>query len=44
MRVELAGVPETLLWTLWFRAIEARRDDTVLPRPAGRGARRSGDS
>ena len=33
MRVELAGVPETLLWTLWHRAIESRRDDAVLDDP-----------
>ena len=33
MRVELAGVPETLLWTLWHRALEARRDDAVLDDP-----------
>lgn len=33
MKVELAGVPETLLWTLWHRALEARRDDTVLSDP-----------
>lgn len=32
-RVELEGVPETLLWTLWFRAAEARRPDTVLHDP-----------
>jgi len=30
---ELSGVPETLLWTLWFRAAEARRDDAVLVDP-----------
>lgn len=33
MRVELAGVPETLLWTLWHRAIEARRPDAVIDDP-----------
>ena len=27
---DLAGVPETLLWTLYQRAAEARRPDTVL--------------
>jgi hypothetical protein len=34
--VELQGVPETLLWTLYHRASEARRDDAVLndPRPS----------
>jgi O-methyltransferase involved in polyketide biosynthesis len=31
--VRLAGVPETLLWTLWFRAAEARRPDAVLRDP-----------
>ena len=30
---ELAGVPETMLWTLYHRAAEARRPDTVLPDP-----------
>jgi O-methyltransferase involved in polyketide biosynthesis len=29
----LSGVPETLLWTLWQRAVEARRPDTVLVDP-----------
>ena len=29
----LEGVPETLLWTLWHRALEARRPDTVLHDP-----------
>jgi O-methyltransferase involved in polyketide biosynthesis len=33
MRVELAGVPETLLWTLYHRAVEARRPDAVLHDP-----------
>ncbi|WP_030238933.1 class I SAM-dependent methyltransferase [Streptomyces sp. NRRL S-350] len=32
-RPELAAVPETALWTLWHRALEARRPDTVLPDP-----------
>nr|WP_207386619.1 class I SAM-dependent methyltransferase [Protofrankia symbiont of Coriaria ruscifolia] len=31
----LRGVPETLLWTLYHRAIEARRSDTVLDDPMG---------
>ena len=31
--VELQGVPETLLWTLYHRATEAGRPDTVLPDP-----------
>jgi O-methyltransferase involved in polyketide biosynthesis len=31
--VTLTGVPETLLWTLWYRAAEARRPDTVLHDP-----------
>jgi O-methyltransferase involved in polyketide biosynthesis len=30
MGVELEGVPETSLWTLYMRASEARRPDTVL--------------
>src|SRR6185295_10912605 len=29
----LEGVPETLLWTLWHRALEARRPDAVLHDP-----------
>ena len=29
----LDGVPETMLWTLYHRAAEARRPDTVLPDP-----------
>ena len=32
-RVELAGVPETLLWNLYQRATEARRPDRVLDDP-----------
>ncbi|MEU9045386.1 MULTISPECIES: class I SAM-dependent methyltransferase [unclassified Kitasatospora] len=32
-RPELEAVPETALWTLWHRAVEARRPDTVLPDP-----------
>jgi len=31
--VQLGPVPETLLWTLWHRAVEARRRDTVLRDP-----------
>jgi O-methyltransferase involved in polyketide biosynthesis len=31
--VALEGVPETLLWTLWYRAEEARRPDAVLDDP-----------
>ena len=31
--VELSGVPETLLWTLYHRAQEARRPDAVLKDP-----------
>ena len=30
---ELEGVPETLLWTLYHRALEARRPDAVLRDP-----------
>ncbi|MER7580179.1 class I SAM-dependent methyltransferase [Kitasatospora sp. NPDC097691] len=32
-RPELEAVPETALWTLWHRALEARRPDTVLQDP-----------
>ncbi|MBD0695321.1 class I SAM-dependent methyltransferase [Streptomyces sp. CBMA123] len=32
-RPELEQVPETALWTLWHRALEARRPDTVLHDP-----------
>ncbi|MFE4971407.1 class I SAM-dependent methyltransferase [Kitasatospora sp. NPDC056651] len=32
-RLELGPVPETALWTLWHRAVEARRPDTVLHDP-----------
>ena len=31
--MELAGIPETTLWTLYMRASEAGRPDTVLPDP-----------
>jgi O-methyltransferase involved in polyketide biosynthesis len=31
--VELTGVPETMLWTLYHRAVEARRPDAVLQDP-----------
>jgi O-methyltransferase involved in polyketide biosynthesis len=33
LEVELGGVPETLLWTLYHRAVEARRPDAVLHDP-----------
>ena len=33
MPVELQTVPETLLWTLYHRASEARRGDAVLRDP-----------
>ena len=33
LQVELGGVPETLLWTLYHRAVEARRADAVLNDP-----------
>jgi O-methyltransferase involved in polyketide biosynthesis len=33
VQVELEGVPETLLWTLYHRAVEARRGDAVLHDP-----------
>jgi len=31
--VELSGVPETMLWTLYYRATEARRPDAVICDP-----------
>ncbi|WP_231379171.1 hypothetical protein [Candidatus Solirubrobacter pratensis] len=31
--VDLSGVPETVLWTLYHRAEEARRPDAVLDDP-----------
>ncbi|HEY6762986.1 MAG TPA: class I SAM-dependent methyltransferase [Baekduia sp.] len=36
-RVELDGVPETTLWTLYHRALEAQRPDTVLEDPVAVG-------
>jgi O-methyltransferase involved in polyketide biosynthesis len=33
VRLQLDGVPETLLWTLYHRAVEARRADSVLDDP-----------
>jgi O-methyltransferase involved in polyketide biosynthesis len=33
VKVELGGVPETLLWTLYHRSIEARRPDAILTDP-----------
>lgn len=33
IRPELTGVAETALWTLWFRAVESRRADSVLRDP-----------
>lgn len=33
VRPELGAVPETALWTLWHRAVEARRPDAVLVDP-----------
>jgi O-methyltransferase involved in polyketide biosynthesis len=33
LQVELGGVPETLLWTLYHRAVEVRRLDAVLRDP-----------
>jgi O-methyltransferase involved in polyketide biosynthesis len=33
IRPELTGLPETALWTLWYRAVEARRADAVLSDP-----------
>ena len=37
VRVELGGVSETLLWTLYYRATEARRPDGVLRDPLAVG-------
>jgi len=31
--VSLDPIPETLLWTLWHRAVEARRPDSVIDDP-----------
>ncbi len=33
LRIELEGVPETLLWTLYHRAVEAGRPDAVIRDP-----------
>ncbi|MGW7487815.1 class I SAM-dependent methyltransferase [Streptomyces sp. NPDC054786] len=33
VKADLKGVPETALWTLYHRAAEAARPDTVLPDP-----------
>ncbi|MEU2871596.1 class I SAM-dependent methyltransferase [Streptomyces olivoreticuli] len=33
IKAELTGLPETLLWTLWNRACEARHPDPVLDDP-----------
>jgi len=33
VKVDLAGVPETALWTLYHRALEARRPDALLDDP-----------
>jgi O-methyltransferase involved in polyketide biosynthesis len=33
VKVELGGVPETLLWTLYNRSVEARRPDAILADP-----------
>jgi O-methyltransferase involved in polyketide biosynthesis len=33
MKIELTGVPETLLWNLYHRAAEARRPDAVIDDP-----------
>lgn len=33
IEVELDEVPETLLWTLYHRAVEAQRPDAVLHDP-----------
>jgi O-methyltransferase involved in polyketide biosynthesis len=33
VKVQLGGVPETLLWTLYHRSIEARRPDAILTDP-----------
>jgi len=33
VKPDLSGVPETALWTLWFRAVATRRGDDVLKDP-----------
>ena len=33
VKPDLDGVPETALWTLWFRAVAARGDDGILDDP-----------
>src|SRR5690349_13748037 len=33
VKPDLSGVPETLLWTLYHRSLEARRPDAVLDDP-----------
>ncbi len=33
MTVQLSRVPETLMWTLYHRAVEARRPDRVIDDP-----------
>jgi O-methyltransferase involved in polyketide biosynthesis len=33
VKVDLGGVPETSLWTLYHRAVEARRPDSVIDDP-----------
>jgi O-methyltransferase involved in polyketide biosynthesis len=37
IRPELEGVPETLLWTLYYRSVEARRPDAVIDDPKAVG-------
>lgn len=32
-RIDLTGVPETMLWPLWNRAMETRRDDRLIDDP-----------
>jgi len=33
--IKLSGVPETLLWPLYFRVSEAKRDPDFFPDPLG---------
>mgnify|MGYP001801699287 CR=1 FL=1 len=33
VQLKLAGVPETLLWPLWNRAVESRRQDAIIDAP-----------
>ncbi|HEU5040339.1 MAG TPA: class I SAM-dependent methyltransferase [Gemmatimonadales bacterium] len=37
VKPDLSGVPETALWTLWFRAVASRRDDSLFEDPMAVG-------